>query len=108
MQLHSIKKRLLPTTSLGTVSLYLFLSFLFLLIVGQSIVTFQGPRADNTFFDNSMLSVTMLLSGLCAITAFILGLISIIKKERAILVFIITAIGFLVLLFLIGEFTVPH
>ncbi len=108
MRAQSLKKSVFPQTHLGILSSYLFLFFIFLLVIGQTIVIFQGPLADQTLFDNPLLSSTMILSGLCAITTFVIGFISIIKKERAIIVFITTAIGFLVFLFLLGEFLVPH
>lgn len=101
--------KILPQTKLGKVAGILMLIFLGLMITAQIIVTLQAPRNDLTVFDNLLLAINMLIAFLAAISAFIVGLISIIKQqERSVLVFIITFIGLMILLFLIGEVIVPH
>jgi hypothetical protein len=55
------------------------------------------------------LALTMLIGMVAGISAFIVGLLTIIRqKENAILVYISTAVGALLLLFLIGEIVFPH
>jgi hypothetical protein len=51
----------------------------------------------------------MLVGMVAGISAFIVGLIAIIRqKERALLVYVATSIGMLLILFLIGEVLFPH
>ena len=51
----------------------------------------------------------ILLAGVSAISAMVTGIIGITKnKERSVTVFLTTAIGFLALIFIVGEFLFPH
>lgn len=103
MKLYSIQK-----TRLGKWSIWLIIAFIvffmtFLLLVAS------GQRGGATFFSNLALSVPMLIAGISGISAFFTGIIGIIKsKERSVLVFIATIIGFFILFFVLGEFLVPH
>jgi len=98
----------LPKTKLGKWSVSCIILLIFFFLVAQLVVA-SGQEGGETFFDNLYISIPMLLAGISGIMALILGLISIIKsKERSPLVFIATIIGLLILVFLIGEFTVPH
>ena len=55
------------------------------------------------------LALTMLAGMASGISAFIIGLIAIIRqKERALLVYGATLIGALLVIFLLGEFLSPH
>jgi hypothetical protein len=55
------------------------------------------------------LALTMLAGMLAGILAFITGLLGIVRKrERALLVYISSLIGALLILFLIGEVFFPH
>jgi hypothetical protein len=55
------------------------------------------------------LTAPMLIAAGSAVSSFVTGLISIIKrKERAILVFLSSLTGFLVLIYIILEFSFPH
>jgi len=55
------------------------------------------------------LALTMLTGMATGISAFIVGLMAIIRqKERALLVYVATSIGMLLILFLIGEILFPH
>jgi len=104
-----IKKYIIPGTKLGTLSCFLIVFFIILIIIANIIVQMQEPRNDKTFFDNPLLSGTMLIAVLSGISSFILGTTAIIwKKERASLVFISSLLGLLVLVFIIGEFLVEH
>ena len=55
------------------------------------------------------LALTMLTGMVSGISAFVIGLIAIIRqKERALLVYGATLIGVLLIIFLVGEFLSPH
>lgn len=96
-------------TKHGKWALELSALFFILLSFGNMLVFLQGPRENMTFLDNPLLSFTMLGAYLAAIMASVVGSVSIIKyKERSILVFIVSIIGFLMFIFLIGELALDH
>lgn len=100
--------KIIPKTRFGRWSVMLVALAILLVILARIIVGLQGPQLNQTFFSNPLLSITMLGAGLFIVAAFITGLVSIIKnKEMAILVFVSTFIGFLVILFLLGEIIGP-
>lgn len=100
---------IVPKTLLGKWSVGFVVAFFLLLATGIFVTSRQGPRADQTFLDNPVLSIPMLSSGAAGILAFFTGSISITKrKERSILVIVATIIGFLVLDFVLGEILFPH
>jgi hypothetical protein len=69
----------------------------------------SGQRGGEKFFGNLALTIPILLAGISGVSAFVTGIISIIKsKERSVLVFLTTTIGFFVLVFWLGEFLFPH
>jgi len=98
----------MPKTIPGKLSVALIIaSFLFLGLLWFFVAL--GQRGGATFFSNPMLAIPGLLAGVCGILAFFIGIISIIKnKERSILVFLATAIGFFILGFCLGEILFPH
>ncbi len=103
-----MKIRFIPRTRLGKWSIWLIVAFILLFMMFQLLVA-SGQRGGDTFFSNLALSVPMLIAGICGILAFFTGIIGIIKgKERSVLVFIATVIGFFILFFVLGEFLVPH
>jgi hypothetical protein len=103
-----LKIPFLPRTRLGKWSLWLVIAFFVLFIAFQILVAF-GERGGDTFFSNLRLSLLILPAGVAAIAGFFTGIIGIIKsKDYAVLVFVTTAIGFLILLFVAGELLVPH
>ena len=64
---------------------------------------------ENNLAPLLLIPATIIPAGICGIAAFFTGIISIIKsKERSVLVFLTTVIGFLVLIFVLGEILVPH
>lgn len=68
-----------------------------------------GPAGGESFFSNPALAIPRVLAGFSGIAAFIVGMLDIIKyKERAVLVFVVIAIGLFVLLFVAGELLFPH
>ena len=99
---------LLPKTKLGKWSVGLIVAFFLLLATGMFVVSVLGQSGGETFFDNPVISIPMLGGGASAIMAFLTGIVAIIKdKERAILVFLASLIGLLVLWFIVGEIVVP-
>ncbi|MBI2670751.1 hypothetical protein HYX18_02130 [Candidatus Woesearchaeota archaeon] len=69
----------------------------------------SGQGGGATLFDNLVLTIPIFLAGISGILAFFTGIISIVKsKERSVLVFLATAIGLFVLIFVLGEFLFPH
>jgi len=99
--------RILPTTRLGAWSMWLIIACVVFLILFQILMA-TGEQPGDTFLDNLKLSITGLMFAACGISAFLTGIISLIKnKERSILAFTSTAIGFfsllLTLLVLFGE-----
>lgn len=109
MKKKKTKFNLLPKTHLGKWAFGLIGIFFFFILLANLVVLLQGPRDNQTFFDNLWISIPMFCAGISVILAFLTGLIAIVKyKERAMLVFLITLFGILVLFFILGELLVPH
>ena len=103
-----MKINFIPKTRLGKWSIWLIIVFILLFIMFQILVA-SGQRGGDTFFSNLALSVPMLIAGISGILAFFTGIIGIIKsKDRSVLVFIATVIGFFILFFVLGELLFPH
>jgi cell division protein FtsW (lipid II flippase) len=99
----------MPKTRLGQWSVGLVVLFFLLFATGIFIISRQGPRTDETFFDNPVASIPVLSAGASAIASFFTGVLSIWKyKERSIFVFVACLIVLFVLIFLLGEILVPH
>jgi hypothetical protein len=103
-----MKVHFLPKTALGKWSIGLIVGslifFLLTMLLGAS-----GQRGGDTFFSNLALAIPILLAGISGISAFFTGIIGIIKsKDRSVIVFIATIIGFFVLFWLLAEVLVPH
>lgn len=98
----------MPKTLLGKWSVKLIIVFFLFLAVFYLMVT-SGQRGGDLFFSNLWLTVPMLIAAASGIAAFITGIVSIIKnRERSILVFISTALGLFILLFVSAEILFPH
>ncbi len=95
---------ILPKTVLGKWSFYLAIAFVVLMIAPWFLSRIISEAIGIPFgFSFGMLSI---LSG---IAALVTGIISTLKqKERSILVFLAIIIGFFALVFIIGEFVIPH
>jgi len=106
---------LLPKTKLGVWSI--------VLVALMPIAMFTGSSLANTLYSSvsaggtipkdiiarPFLALLMLVGMASGIFAFILGMSSIIKqKERALLVYLSTTIGALLILFLVAEILVEH
>ena len=78
----------------------------FLLIA--NIVVAAGERGGETFADNLWISIPMFAAGAAILAAGVVGGFAVWKGERAVPVLVIMAMAALVVIFLIGEFTVRH
>jgi hypothetical protein len=110
-----MKVNLIPKTKLGKWSLGLIAAMPVLFFIGTSFTNslYKSVSAGSTILEDIIrrpaLALTMLAGMLAGILAFIVGLTTIIKqKERALLVYVATLIGMLLILFLIGEVLFPH
>jgi hypothetical protein len=105
----------MPKTKLGKWSVWLIPVMFVLFFVGTSLTNtlYESVSAGNTIFADIIrrpaLALSMLVGFGAGISAFVIGLIDIIKqKERALLVFGSTLVGAAVIVFLILEFSFPH
>ena len=100
-----MKLHLIPKTHLGQWSIWLITVFIVLFIIFQILVA-SGQRGGATFFSNLALSIPMSIAGIAGILAFFTGIIK--SKERSIIVFSSTIIGFFILVFVSAEILFPH
>jgi len=99
---------LIPKTILGKLSVGLAILF-FLILSLFYLLCALGQRGGDTFFSNLFLAIPGLSMAISGIAAFFTGFFSIFKKrERAILVFLSSTVGFLVLFFVLAEILFPH
>jgi cytochrome bd-type quinol oxidase subunit 2 len=97
-----------PTTDLGKWSAWLIVALAILLGVFFMLVA-SGQRGGDTFFSNPILTVPMLIAATAGIAAFIVGLISVVKrKERSVAAFLAIVVGLFVIVFVLGEVIFPH
>ena len=107
--------RILPITTLGKWSIGLIIAMPLLFFIGSSFTNtlYQDvPSGDTILKDiagRPALALTMLAGMACGISAFITGLLAIIRKQdNAVLVYASTVIGALLILFLATEILFPH
>ncbi len=107
--------KITPKTILGKWSIGLIIVMPILFIIGSSFtdLLYKSVPAGETIWADiaarPALALTMLAGMGAGIAAFITGLLAIVRqKERALLVYASTAIGALLILFLIGEVVSPH
>ena len=107
--------RITPKTTLGKWSVGLIIAMPILFIIGTSFPNSlykSIPAGDTILTDiawRPALALTMLAGMVAGISAFITGLLAIIRhKERALLVYVSSSIGALLVLFLTGEILFPH
>lgn len=99
---------ILPKTRPGRWSLSLIIAAILFFII-LSLLAASGQSGGDTFLDNLALAIPGLIMMVSGIAAFFTGIISLIKsRERAILVFIATLAGLLIIVFIAGEFIFPH
>jgi hypothetical protein len=107
--------RIIPGTALGWWAVGLIIAMPFLFLIGSSFSNSLYelvPSGKTLLADISarpFLALTMLAGMAAGIAAFIIGLFAIFKpKEKALLVYLSTVIGGLLILFLIAEVAFPH
>jgi hypothetical protein len=107
--------RLMPITTLGKWSVGLILAMPIFFIIGTSFTNslYQSTPAGDTILKDisarPALALMMLAGMIAGISAFITGLLTIIRqKENALLVYVSTVIGALLMLFLTAEIIFPH
>ncbi|MFH1560592.1 MAG: hypothetical protein ABID84_04190 [Chloroflexota bacterium] len=99
---------LLPQTVPGWWSVGLGAGFILLFLLFLGLVA-SGQRGGETFWDNLLLSIPFLLAAGCAILALLVGVFGIVMwRDRSVLVFLASAIGLVVLVFVAGEVVAPH
>jgi len=107
--------RIIPKTTLGKWSVVLIVVMPILFIIGTAMADTlykevpAGGTIGGDIVARPVLALTMLAGFGAGITAFITGLLGIMrKKENALLVYASTLIGALLILFLAGEVISPH
>jgi len=68
----------------------------------------SGQRGGDTFFSNPALTVTILGSGLAAISGGVLGLFALWHNDRSLTVMIAVTVGTLATLWSVAELAFPH
>jgi hypothetical protein len=107
--------RIAPGTALGRWSVGLIIAMPALFFIGSALANtaYGSVLAGGTIMADiaarPALALTMLAGMLAGISAFITGLLAIFKqRENALLVYISTGIGTLLVVFLAGELISPH
>jgi hypothetical protein len=107
--------RILPKSALGKWSVGLIVAMPLLFFIGSSFTNSlykAVPSGDTILADlvaRPALALTMLAGMAAGISAFITGLLALIRqKDHALLVFVSSTIGGLLVVFLAGEFLFPH
>jgi len=109
-----IKINFAPKSNLGKWSIGLIVMVPILLYIGMSFVSFyESVPAGKTILQDIIvrpgIALLMLAGFISGITAFFIGIVGIIrKKDRSILVFLSTAMGFFVLLWCLAQFSFSH
>lgn len=98
----------MPKTRLGKWSVALIV-VVFLLFAAFQLLIASGQRGGANFLDNLVLTIPILVAGICGVLAFFTGVGGIMfRRERSVLVFLAAAMGLFVLVFALGEFLSPH
>ena len=107
--------RIVPQTILGRWSVGLIVIMPILFVIGTSLTNslYESVPAGGTILTDiaarPALALTMLAGMAAGIAAFLVGLLALVrKKERALLVYVSTVVGMLLMVFLAGEFISPH
>jgi hypothetical protein len=107
--------RPIPGTTLGRWSVGLIIAMPILFAIGSSFSDsiYESVPAGRTILADvaarPYLALTMLAGMATGISAFIVGLLAILKhRDKALLVYVSTVFGGLFVLFLIGELAFPH
>ncbi|MEX2100527.1 MAG: hypothetical protein WEB19_03850 [Acidimicrobiia bacterium] len=99
---------MVPATTAGRWCLASF-TFGVLGFITMVVSVSSGQEGGDTFTDNWWISGPALFAALGLVGAFITGLFAIVgSRERAAAVFLVTVIGAIVTLFMVGEILTPH
>ena len=105
----------MPRSPLGAWAVGLIVAMPILFVIGSSLsssIYESVPAGRNLLADvaaRPFLALTMLAGTGAGISAFIVGLLAIVNhKENALLVYVSTVIGALVMLFLVGQLAFPQ
>lgn len=104
----------IPKTFLGKCSVILIIATPIFFYIGVSFVGFYesvsaGKTIPHDIIVRPGVALPMLAGFVCGIAAFFIGIIGITrKKDHSVLVFLSTAIGFLILLWCLAEVLFPH
>jgi len=105
----------MPKTNIGKWSVGLILAMFILFFIGSSLTNslYESVSSGSTIIEDIVsrpfLVISMLVGFSAGISAFVTGLIGIIKlKERSVLVYMATIIGALLIVILVGEVLFPH
>lgn len=111
----STVQRIFPTTTWGKWSLGagILMPLLFALGFALANTVYRAMAGGDTIVADiaarPALALTMLTGMTAGVLALIAGLVALIRRqERAMLVYVSTAVGALVVVYLIGEFAAPH
>jgi len=106
--------KFLPSIILGKWSIALIVVIPIFFYIGMSFVGFYesvpaGKTIPHDIVVRPGVALPMLTGFVCGIAAFFIGIIDITrKKDHSILVFLSTAVGFLMLLWCLTEILFPH
>ncbi len=106
--------KILPKTFLGKCSVILIIATPIFFYIGVSFVGFYesvpaGKTIPHDIIVRPGVALPMLAGFVCGIAAFFIGIIGITReKDYSVLVFLSTAIGFLILLWCFAEVLFPH
>ena len=108
-----MKLNFLPKTSLGKWSVGFGMALVALFLFSAILAGLSQQKTGNEIIINPIARPFLIIGGLLAVasglSAFFTGIVSFVKyKERSIFIYITTFIGFLVVMFLLGEFLIPH
>ena len=109
-----MKLNFLPQSCLGKWSAVLIIAMPAFLYVGMSFISFYesvpaGKTIAHDIIARPGISLSMLAGFISGIAAFFIGIVGIAKKkDRSIIIFLSTAVGFLVLLWCLAEILFPH
>ena len=83
------------------IAVVMFLFMQFLVTLGQT--------GGDTLTDNLWLAISAIVAGGCILFSALIGIVAIFKQhERSFIIFLASIFGFVLLIFLVGEFTFPH
>jgi len=108
------KIKFLPKTFLGKWSVVLIIAMPIFFYIGMSFVDFYesipaGKTIPHDIMVRPGVALPMLAGLVCGVAAFFTGIIGIIrKKDHSVLVFLSTAMGFLMVLWCLAEVLFPH